>query len=188
MATVRGPLHFLQSQIQDAVMPANNSRPRGNYTVGYARPPIATRFQPGRSGNTKGRPRKSRPEPLELPAGLSPLNRAVLEHMLTPLDGASSPVVPSTNLEHVIKQAVDGAMSGDVRCLRLILPLYEEAQKAQAASAGKEVSDAIRQFTDILILAKHNDLTLLDLKRELQERAQRSREGEPGPVSAEPRN
>lgn len=152
-------------------MPANNSRSRGNYTVGYARPPIATRFQPGRSGNPRGRPRKSRPEPLELPEGLSPLNRAVLEHMLTPLDGASNPVVPSTNLERVIKQAVDGAMSGDVRCLRLILPLYEEAQKARASSADYETSDAIRQFVDLLYLAKSKGLTLSDVKRELQERA-----------------
>lgn len=152
-------------------MPANSSRPRGNYIVGYSKPPIATRFQPGRSGNPRGRPRKSRPEPLELPAGLSPLNRAVLEHMLTPLDGASNPVVPSTNLERVIKQAVDGAMSGDVRCLRLILPLYEEAQKARASSADYETSDAIRQFVDLLYLAKSKGLTLSDVKRELQERA-----------------
>lgn len=188
MATVRGPLHSTKSILKEAVVPKNKLRPRGNYTVGYARPPLATRFQPGRSGNPNGRPRKNRTEPLDLPAGLSPLNRAVLEHMLTPLDGASNPVIPSTNLERVVKQAVDGAMSGDVRCLRLILPLYEEAQKAKAACVDKEVSDAVRQFSEILILAKHNDLTLLDLKRELHERAQRSREEGPGAVSTQPRN
>lgn len=33
-------------------------RPPGDdYEVGYKRPPAATRFQPGRSGNPKGRPR-----------------------------------------------------------------------------------------------------------------------------------
>src|ERR1700722_15328034 len=31
-----------------------------NEQVGYRRPPTATRFQPGRSGNAKGRPRGSR--------------------------------------------------------------------------------------------------------------------------------
>ena len=30
------------------------------YEVGYKRPPMGTRFQPGRSGNPKGRPRGSR--------------------------------------------------------------------------------------------------------------------------------
>lgn len=177
MASVRGPLHFLQSQIQEAVMPANNSRPRGNYTVGYARPPIATRFQPGRSGNPLGRPRKSRPEPLDLPAGLSPLNRAVLEHMLTPLDGASNPVVPSTNLERVIKQAVDGAMSGDVRCLRLILPLYEEAQKAKTACPDNELSEGLRPFIELMYLCKIKGFSIQDLIREVSER-EPSREDE----------
>jgi hypothetical protein len=28
-----------------------------NYDVGYCRPPVASRFQPGRSGNPKGRPK-----------------------------------------------------------------------------------------------------------------------------------
>jgi hypothetical protein len=29
----------------------------GEYEVGYGRPPLASRFQPGRSGNPKGRPK-----------------------------------------------------------------------------------------------------------------------------------
>lgn len=33
--------------------------PPGDYVVGYGRPPVATRFQPGRSGNPRGRPRKA---------------------------------------------------------------------------------------------------------------------------------
>ena len=31
--------------------------PKGDYAVGYARPPKATQFQPGQSGNSSGRPR-----------------------------------------------------------------------------------------------------------------------------------
>jgi len=30
-------------------------QPRGDYEVGYARPPVSTRFQPGKSGNPRGR-------------------------------------------------------------------------------------------------------------------------------------
>lgn len=42
----------------DELMPASSERenePR--YEVGYSRPPKATRFQPGQSGNPRGRPR-----------------------------------------------------------------------------------------------------------------------------------
>jgi hypothetical protein len=31
--------------------------PKGDYAVGYARPPKANQFQPGQSGNLTGRPR-----------------------------------------------------------------------------------------------------------------------------------
>lgn len=34
--------------------------PTGDYDVGYARPPAASQFQKGQSGNPKGRPRRSR--------------------------------------------------------------------------------------------------------------------------------
>ena len=32
----------------------------GDYVVGYARPPVPTRFPPGRSGNPRGRPKGSK--------------------------------------------------------------------------------------------------------------------------------
>jgi hypothetical protein len=34
--------------------------PKADYAVGYGRPPIATRFRKGTSGNPSGRPRQSR--------------------------------------------------------------------------------------------------------------------------------
>jgi hypothetical protein len=35
-------------------------KPRGSYAVGYARPPTSSQFQPGQTGNPKGRPKGSR--------------------------------------------------------------------------------------------------------------------------------
>jgi hypothetical protein len=32
-------------------------KPRGSYAVGYARPPTSSQYQPGQTGNPKGRPR-----------------------------------------------------------------------------------------------------------------------------------
>lgn len=42
-------------------MSGNSKRPIGGYEIGYGRPPAATRFQPGQSGNPRGRPRGIRP-------------------------------------------------------------------------------------------------------------------------------
>ena len=35
-------------------------KPRASYAVGYARPPTSSQFQPGQSGNPKGRPKGTR--------------------------------------------------------------------------------------------------------------------------------
>ena len=37
-----------------------------DYRVGYRRPPTESQFKPGRSGNNLGRPRKARPEPIDI--------------------------------------------------------------------------------------------------------------------------
>ena len=38
----------------------NGRRRSGAYAVGYGRPPVATRFRPGHSGNPEGRPKGSK--------------------------------------------------------------------------------------------------------------------------------
>src|SRR5258708_30365395 len=48
---------------------SRRSRPMGSdnektYEVGYGKPPVATRFQKGKSGNTSGQPKKV-PQPLD---------------------------------------------------------------------------------------------------------------------------
>ncbi len=40
--------------------PAHASTEAADYEVGYCRPPLATRFRPGQSGNPRGRPKGSR--------------------------------------------------------------------------------------------------------------------------------
>ena len=39
---------------------ARRRRTPGDYEVGYGRPPVASRFKPGQSGNPKGRPKTSK--------------------------------------------------------------------------------------------------------------------------------
>ncbi len=44
----------------------NRDATAGQYEVGYGKPPVSTRFVKGQSGNPRGRPRKSKPQPPRL--------------------------------------------------------------------------------------------------------------------------
>lgn len=44
----------------DETAPPDQGEAVSDYEVGYGRPPVATRFKPGQSGNPKGRPKASK--------------------------------------------------------------------------------------------------------------------------------
>ncbi|GAA0709834.1 DUF5681 domain-containing protein [Dokdonella soli] len=81
-------------------------------TVGYKRPPKATQFKPGQSGNPKGRPRGS----LNLS---TVLDRAMRERVTVIERGKPRTI---TKLEAAAKQLANKAASGDFRALHLLLP------------------------------------------------------------------
>jgi len=50
----------MSKPIDESGQPTSNDDDDDDYVVANCRPPIATRFQPGRSGNPKGRPKGSK--------------------------------------------------------------------------------------------------------------------------------
>ena len=95
-----------------------------SYEVGYGRPPEHTQFQPGQSGNPKGRPRGSK----------SPLTllREELQQKVTLREGDR--VTTITKLEAIMKRIVNDTLGGKVSPTRLLFPLLQvfEAQDASA--------------------------------------------------------
>jgi hypothetical protein len=82
-----------------------------DYTVGYKRPPKATQFKPGQSGNRKGRPKGAR-------------------NFVTELERELNAVVPITEngvrktvrkKQIIAKQLVNKAAAGDVKATTLVL-------------------------------------------------------------------
>lgn len=87
-----------------------------DYEVGYRRPPRHTRFQKGRSGNPKGRPRKS----IDDPPGedIATIVRRVLsEPMNVTLNGRT---LRLTVEEALVRKTTAKALAGDLRAFRLL--------------------------------------------------------------------
>ena len=81
--------------------------------VGYRRPPRASRFRPGQSGNPHGRPRRSQ----TLAAIVA---RAFGETVEVRENGRPRRM---TKLEATVKQLVNKSASGDQRAAQFILPV-----------------------------------------------------------------
>lgn len=88
-------------------------KPAKPYDVGYGKPPEHTRFQPGQSGNPKGRPKGS----LNLAAAL---NRALKEKVTVVENGRRRSL---TKLDVAIKGLVNRAVTGDAKAMQQMLAL-----------------------------------------------------------------
>src|SRR5262252_890816 len=84
------------------------------YAVGYRKPPQATRFKPGQSGNPKGRPKASP----NLATDLS----TELGELITVREGGAARRVSKQRA--LIKSLMAKALQGDVRATTAVLALY----------------------------------------------------------------
>jgi hypothetical protein len=85
-----------------------------HYKVGYGKPPKATQFKPGRSGNPRGRPKGSRNLATDLAAELG-------EQITVREDGHPRRI---TKQRALIKSLMAKALQGDVRASAAMLALY----------------------------------------------------------------
>ena len=97
--------------------------------VGYQRPPEATRFKKGVSGNPKGRPKGS----LNV---ATVFLRTLHEKVVVNEHGQRRTV---TKLEAALTQLVNKAATGDLRALRQLLELAREAEARQSLPAAQNV-------------------------------------------------
>ena len=99
---------------------------KGDYEIGYGRPPAASRFKPGQSGNARGRPRKSQ-APGSTPA-------SSLDHLI--LAEANREIVVMTNgkketlttQQAVFRQLAAKSLKGDPRASASYLHKVQQAQ------------------------------------------------------------
>jgi hypothetical protein len=109
--------------------------------VGYRRPPRHSRFQPGQSGNPRGRPKgvKSLPD----------IVRKIVGQKVTITENGRARRIP--RLEAILLRAAGEASRGDARALRLLLQLTERYGESAQTGAQHETTAA----EDLAILRRY---------------------------------
>lgn len=109
----------------------DDERPDGDYEVGFGRPPKHTQFKPGRSGNAKGRPRKSKE--------LHKLIQAELDTTIPVQEAGREKRI--TKREAIVKQLVNRAIKGDAKASQFVLAHLEKHREVEPF-ASTEADDA----------------------------------------------
>jgi Family of unknown function (DUF5681) len=121
-----------------------------DYPVGYGRPPLASRFKPGASGNAKGRPRGSK--------NLKTLIRDAMTAKISIQDGTKTK--PVSRLEGVVMRQLHKALMGSdpaamaVVKMALALGFFEESE---VNHAEERLGAEDQRVLDQLLLRSQKD-------------------------------
>jgi hypothetical protein len=96
--------------------------PSAGYSVGYGKPPEATRFQPGRSGNPNGRPRSRK--------DTEPAIDRVLSERFVVVDRGRKRRIPAE--EVIYRQLRTKAMNGDIKAAKYLDERKERSPSSEA--------------------------------------------------------
>lgn len=105
--------------------------------VGYGKPPKATRFKKGQSGNPRGRPRSAR--------GLRTLLEEALVQKITVTEGGRTMRI--SKREALILSLITKALKGDMRAAAQTLRLMEVHDEKPALTEGLTIN-VVEQFDD----------------------------------------
>ena len=99
-------------------------RVKSTHAVGYGRPPKATQFKKGKSGNPRGRPKGSR--------SVGAVMQEILGQRIAVTESGRTRRIPA--LEVMLRRLANDAMRNDVVALKTVLMLvdrYGEAPESQ---------------------------------------------------------
>lgn len=103
-----------------------------DYEVGYQKPPKATRFAKGQSGNPSGRPKGKR-------NWATALHAALEQAVIVTENGRQRQV---TKLEAATMQLVNKAAAGDANAIRLMLQIVPSMEAILHKAGGSALSNA----------------------------------------------
>jgi hypothetical protein len=103
------------------------------YDVGFGKPPAASKFKPGQSGNPKGRPRGT--------LNFATTIRKALHERITVVENGKRRRI--SKLEATVTQLVNRAVKGDGRATQLMISLvrFIEGDAGQAPAVASSDAD-----------------------------------------------
>ncbi len=113
------------------------STPPSEYPVGYGKPPQHSRFKKGRSGNPRGRPKRSE--------SFARLAQRTLNERIAIKENGERRVI--SKLEAVLKQLINKAATGDARAIREIIKLQPLIELEDKSADEKLVVNIVRWAT-----------------------------------------
>jgi len=127
-------------------MSTNKSKkaPKGDYAVGYARPPKANQFQPGQSGNSTGRPR-GRPSVDEL---LMDEAARVIKFE------AGDKIMHMDRGRALLRKVFDMALNGKIPAIQLVIARLAQAQAALSVKADPEAPLTEEEIALVAMISK----------------------------------
>ncbi len=120
------------------------SPPKGDYEVGYGRPPKRSRFKPGQSGNPKGRPRGRK--------NIHTILEETLFRLVTITENGRKRKVPA--IEALFLSLLRKSLDGDMRAFEKLTKQLPMLQAAMAADEAREGGEAVDPETDAEALAE----------------------------------
>ena len=119
-------------------------KPKGDYEVGYARPPAEHQWPPGRSGNPSGRP-----------AGRPSIDELLLEEAARLVKFKIGDKVKHIDRDRALmRKLYDTALQGNLRAMGMIVDRLRQAQAALAAKADPEAPLTEEEIALIDMLSK----------------------------------
>jgi hypothetical protein len=117
----------------------NRKRSKGpGYVVGYGRPPKATQFKAGESGNSRGRPKG--------PRSVGAVLRDVIQQRIAVTENGKTRRIPA--LEVMLRRLANDAMRNDAKAMRLLLSLIY--QYAEAPESDHRLDEVLAEDQAIL--------------------------------------
>ena len=128
---------------------AETVRASDDYEVGYKKPPMHTRFQPGQSGNPKGRPKGAKNLKTEL--------AEELQECIALREGGARRAVSKQRA--LLKRLMEKALQGDVRAASLIFNMVarflDQTEPEDDATPLAEADLAILEAYESRLRASH---------------------------------